>query len=66
MGVENDIFWSEIGLGFGELGSTPSTRIPRSTSPGLTIHLCLFECGIILLIILLPSAIFNGGVVFII
>ena len=22
MGVKNDIFWSEIGSGFGELGST--------------------------------------------
>ena len=31
MGVENDIFWSEIGSGFGELGSTPTPRIPRSS-----------------------------------
>ena len=31
MGVENDIFWSEVGSGFGEPGSTPPPRIPRST-----------------------------------
>ena len=30
-GVENGIFWSEIGPGFGELGGTPLPRIPRST-----------------------------------
>ena len=30
-GVENDIFWSEIGSGFGEPGGTPPPRIPRST-----------------------------------
>ena len=29
--VENDIFWSEIGSGFGEAGGTPPPRIPRST-----------------------------------
>ena len=29
--VENDIFWSEIGSGFGEPGSTAPPRIPRST-----------------------------------
>ena len=34
MGVENGIFWSEIGSGFGEPGSTPLPRIPRSTPPG--------------------------------
>ena len=34
-GVENDIFWSEIGSGFGEPGGTPPSRIPRSTPPGL-------------------------------
>ena len=28
-GVENEIFWSEIGSGFGELGGTPLPRIPR-------------------------------------
>ena len=34
-GVENYIFWSEIGSGFGEPGGTPPPRIPRSTpSPG--------------------------------
>ena len=31
MGVENDIFWSEVGSGFGEPGSTPPPRIPKST-----------------------------------
>ena len=30
-GVENYIFWSEIGSGFGELGSTPQPRTARST-----------------------------------
>ena len=29
-GVENDIFWSEIGSGFGEPGGTSPPRIPRS------------------------------------
>ena len=33
MGVENGIFWSEIGSGFGELGGTPLPRIPWSTPP---------------------------------
>ena len=33
MGAEKDIFWSEIGSGFGEPGSTPPPRIPRSPSP---------------------------------
>ena len=33
-GVENDIFWSKIGSGFGEPGDTPAQRIPRSTPPG--------------------------------
>ena len=33
MGVENDIFWSEIGSGFGEPGVTPLLRISRSTPP---------------------------------
>ena len=32
-GVENYIFWSEIGSGFGEPGGTPSPRISRSTPP---------------------------------
>ena len=31
MDVENDIFWSEIGSGFGEPGGTPPPRILRST-----------------------------------
>ena len=31
IGVENDIFWSEIGSGFGEPGGTPQPRILRST-----------------------------------
>ena len=29
--MENVIFWSEIGSGFGESGGTPAPRIPRST-----------------------------------
>ena len=28
--MENDIFWSEIGSGFGEPGGIPPPRIPRS------------------------------------
>ena len=28
-------FWSELGSGFGELGSTPAPGIPRNTPPGL-------------------------------
>ena len=31
--VENGIFWSEIGSGFGEPGGTPLPRIPRRTPP---------------------------------
>ena len=34
-GVENYIFWSEIGSGFGEPGGTPPPRISRSTPPGI-------------------------------
>ena len=34
-GVENHIFWSEIGSGFGEPGGTPSPGIPRSTPLGV-------------------------------
>ena len=30
-GVENDMFWSEIGSGFGEPGGTPPPMILRST-----------------------------------
>ena len=33
-GVENGIFWSEIGSGLGEPGGTPLPKIPRSTPPG--------------------------------
>ena len=29
-GVKNDIFWSEIGSGFGEPGGTPPQRILRN------------------------------------
>ena len=31
MDVENDIFWSEIGSGFGEQGGAPQPRIPSGT-----------------------------------
>ena len=34
MGVENSIFRSEIGSGFGESGGTPLPRIPRGDPPG--------------------------------
>ena len=33
MGVENYIFWSEIGSGSEEAGGTPPPRILRSTPP---------------------------------
>ena len=33
-GLKNYIFWSEIGSGFEEPGSTPPLRIPRSTPRG--------------------------------
>ena len=33
--MENGIFWSEIGSGFGDQGGTPLPRIPRSTPPGI-------------------------------
>ena len=33
-GLENYIFWSEIGSRFGELGGTPPSRIPRSSPRG--------------------------------
>ena len=32
-GCENDIFWSEIGSGFGEPGGTPTPIIPRNPDP---------------------------------
>ena len=31
LGEENYIFWSEIGSGFGKLGSTPPPRILKGT-----------------------------------
>jgi len=40
MGVGNDIFWSEIGSGFGDAGGTPPPKIPRSTPPPSPGHLC--------------------------
>ena len=33
-GVKNDIFWSEIGSGFGESAGTPPARIPQTTPRG--------------------------------
>jgi len=30
MGVENDMFWSDVGSGFGEMGGTPPPGIARS------------------------------------
>jgi len=36
-GDENDIFWSEIGSGFGESGGTPPETIPRGTPGGVTV-----------------------------
>ena len=45
--MENGIFWSEIGSGFGKAGSTPLPIIPRSTSPppppGFLVHDKLFK-----------------------
>ena len=35
-GVENNIFWYEIGSGFGEPGGTRPTRIHRSNHRGLS------------------------------
>lgn len=32
-GVEDWMFWSEIGSGFGELGSKPQRRIPQGLAP---------------------------------
>ena len=34
-GVENAMFWSQIGSGFGEPGGTPPPTIPRSNPPPL-------------------------------
>ena len=33
MGVENGIFWSEIGSGFGDAGGRRPPKISRSTPP---------------------------------
>ena len=30
IGVKNELFWSEIGSGFGEPYSTPSSKVPKS------------------------------------
>ena len=38
MGMENGMFWSEIGSGFGELGSTPPPQILRSTPSPKAFH----------------------------
>ena len=35
MGVKSDIFWSEIGSGFGGPKGAPPPKIPRSTSPDI-------------------------------
>ena len=32
-GMENGMFWSEVGSGFGEPGSTPPPQIPTGTPP---------------------------------
>ena len=48
MGVENDIFWSEIGSGFEEPGGTPPLRIPRSTPPspgGIVLYSTFWTTG---------------------
>ena len=42
MGVENGIFWSEIGSGFGDAGGTPPPKISRSTPRGSS----LFVLGV--------------------
>ena len=34
-GMKSANFWSELGSGFGELGSTPPPGLPRNTPPGL-------------------------------
>ena len=39
MGANNDIFWSEIGSGFGEPDGTPPPGIPRSTPSGAELEL---------------------------
>ena len=42
MGMKNGVFWSEIGLGFGERGGTPPPRIPRSTPRGWPLNVGLY------------------------
>ena len=43
-GVENYIFWSEVGSGFGEPGGTPPLRIPKSTFPlRVRLRILLFQ-----------------------
>ena len=44
-GVENYIFWSEIGSGFEEPGGTPPPRIPRST-PGIQRKIFVDQIGL--------------------
>ena len=46
MGMENGNYWSEIGSGFGELGGTPSPRIPRSAPSDAVIERCLSYGGV--------------------
>ena len=41
-GVENAMFWSEIGSGFGEPGGTPPPMILRSTAPSLVLLTSFF------------------------
>ena len=43
MGVENYIFWSVVGSGFGELGGTPPPRIPWSTPVPRDTYICFIE-----------------------
>ena len=40
--MENYIFWSETGSGFGEPGGIPPPRNSRSTPPGIQLPRCLF------------------------
>ena len=41
--MENYLFWSEIGSGFGELGGTRPPRISRSPPPRDSGHKIVFE-----------------------
>ena len=49
--MENDIFSSEIGSGFGELGGTPPPRIPRCTNDPLPpppgVELLVMGCNVV-------------------